>query len=218
MRVKLNKNQKITVTGSEDIYLIMRQILLRENKIRQSQEHFWIVGLNQANKIHFIELVALGSSNRMKINPREAFRIAIHKLAVKVILIHNHPGGEVEPSDADLDFTDHFIQVGIFLNIKVMDHLIITEVTYHSLRDSGNFALLLKSKKWVLPFEIEEKAMKKGIKKGKKEGIKEGIVKGKEEGKLEEKIEMARSFKQQNVDISIIVNASGLSKEEIEKL
>ncbi|WP_133511162.1 JAB domain-containing protein [Candidatus Thiosymbion oneisti] len=87
MEIKLSKQQKITVTGSEDIYLIMRQILRRENKIGQGQEHFWMVGLNQANKILYIELVALGSSNMANINPREAFRMAIYKLAVQVIMV-----------------------------------------------------------------------------------------------------------------------------------
>ncbi|WP_305118706.1 JAB domain-containing protein, partial [Candidatus Thiosymbion oneisti] len=84
MEVKLSKQQKVTVKGSEDIYLIMRQILRRENKIGQGQEHFWMVGLNQANKILYIELVALGSANMAGINPREAFRMAIYKLAVQV--------------------------------------------------------------------------------------------------------------------------------------
>ncbi|WP_207787663.1 hypothetical protein [Candidatus Thiosymbion oneisti] len=63
MEVKLTKKQKVAVKGAEDIYLIMRQILRRENKIGQGQEHFWMVGLNQANKILYIELVALGSTN-----------------------------------------------------------------------------------------------------------------------------------------------------------
>ncbi len=51
MEVKLSKQQKVAVNGAEDMYLIMRQILRRENKIGQGQEHFWMVGLNQANKI-----------------------------------------------------------------------------------------------------------------------------------------------------------------------
>ena len=62
MEVKLSKQQKVTVKGAEDIYLIMHQILRRENKIGQGQEHFWMVGLNQANKILYIELVALAVS------------------------------------------------------------------------------------------------------------------------------------------------------------
>ncbi len=55
MEVKLSKQQKVTVNGSEDIYLIMRRILRGENKISQGQEHFQMVGLNQANKILYNE-------------------------------------------------------------------------------------------------------------------------------------------------------------------
>jgi len=105
--------------------------------------------------------------------------MAIHKLVVQVILIHNHPRDEVEPSESDLDFTDHFIQAGKFLNVRVTDHLIITEKTYYSFKDSDVLTKLKKSKKWVLVYDLEEKAMNKGIK----------------EGKLEEKIEMAKSLK-----------------------
>ncbi|WP_176722458.1 JAB domain-containing protein [Candidatus Thiosymbion oneisti] len=54
--------------------------------------------MNQANKILHIELVALGSSNMINIKPRETFRMAIYKLAVQVIMVHNHPGGNVTPS------------------------------------------------------------------------------------------------------------------------
>uniref|UniRef100_UPI00159F2259 JAB domain-containing protein n=1 Tax=Candidatus Thiosymbion oneisti TaxID=589554 RepID=UPI00159F2259 len=126
MEVKLSKQQKVTVNSAEDIYPIMRQILRRENKIGQGQEHFWMVGLNQANKILYIELVALGSSNMAGINPREAFRMAIYKLAVQVIMVHNHPGGNVTPSIEDQDLTDHFIQAGKFLKVEVIDHLIIS--------------------------------------------------------------------------------------------
>ncbi len=194
MEIKLDKNKKVKVANSEDIYPIMKEILLRENRIGRAQEHFWMVGLNQANKILYIELVSLGASNMAAIRPREAFRLAIHKLAIRVILVHNHPSGELEPSEMDHCLTDHFIQAGRFLNVEVIDHLIINEQNYYSFVDSGLFAELQESKKYVLPYELEERARKEG------------------------KIEMARELKQQNVEISIIVKSSGLSKDEIEKL
>jgi DNA repair protein RadC len=194
MEIELDKNKKVKVAHPEDIYPIMREILLRENRIGRAQEHFWMVGLNQANKILYIELVSLGSSNMAAIKPREAFRLAIHKLAIRAILVHNHPSGELEPSEMDLDLTDHFIQAGRFLNVEVIDHLIISEKAYYSFLDSGLFAKLQESKKYVLPYELEERARKEG------------------------KIEMAKELKAQNVDISIIVQASGLSYDEIVKL
>jgi len=147
MEVKLNKKQKVTISGAEGIYLIMRQILRRENKIGQGQEHFWMVGLNQANKILYIELIALGSANMASIKPREAFRMAIYKLAVRVVMVHNHPGGDATPSMDDQDLTDHFIQAGKFLKVEVIDHLIISDETYHSFFDTGIFEKLQESKR-----------------------------------------------------------------------
>lgn len=194
MEIRLNKNDKVKVTDPKDIYPIMQQILFRENKIGRAQEHFWMVGLNQSNKILYIELVALGSSNMAAIKPREAFRLAIHKLAVRVIIVHNHPSGEVLPSEVDKDLTDHFIQAGKFLKVDVIDHIIISEKTYYSFVESGVFADLKDSKKWVLPFELEEKARK------------------------EKAVEMATILKQQNIETSIISKASGLTQSEIEKL
>ena len=69
--------------------------MLRENKIRRNQELFWVVGLDNSNKILFVELVSLGSVNTTPINHPEIFRMAIYKMAVKIILMHNHPSGEM---------------------------------------------------------------------------------------------------------------------------
>ncbi|WP_133510673.1 JAB domain-containing protein [Candidatus Thiosymbion oneisti] len=226
MEVKLSKQQKVTVKGSEDIYLIMRQILRRENKIGQGQEHFWMVGLNQANKILYIELVALGSSNMVGINPREAFRMAIYKLAVQVIMVHNHPGGNVTPSIEDEDLTDHFIQAGKFLKVEVIDHLIISDETYHSFVESGIFKKLQASERWVLPYKVKKRirneGKEEGLKEGKEEGLQLGEKIGKEEGLKEGekkgKIEVAKALKQKEISITIIAETSGLSIEEIKKL
>jgi len=167
MEVKSSKQQKVTVNSAEDIYMIMRQILRRENKIGQGQEHFWMVGLNQANKILYIELIALGSANMAGINPREAFRMAIYKLAVQVIMVHNHPSGNVTPSIEDQDLTDHFIQAGKFLKAEVIDHLIISDETYYSFVDSGIFKKLQASERWILPYKVKERIRKEGEKKSK---------------------------------------------------
>ncbi|WP_165741557.1 JAB domain-containing protein [Candidatus Thiosymbion oneisti] len=222
MEVKLSKQQKVTVNSAEDIYLIMRQILRRENKIGQGQEHFWMVGLNQANKILYIELVALGSSNMINIKPREAFRMAIYKLAVQVIMVHNHPGGNVTPSIEDQDLTDHFIQAGKFLKVEVIDHLIISDETYHSFVESGIFKKLQASERWILPYKLKERirneGKEEGLKEGKEEGLQLGEKIGKEEGLREKAIEIAKALKQKETSITIIAETSGLSIEEIKKL
>ena len=69
MKVPLKKTQKIKVKSSFHIYEIMREILFRENKLRRKKEYFWVIGLNTANVIEFIELVALGLVNRLMAKP-----------------------------------------------------------------------------------------------------------------------------------------------------
>lgn len=198
MEVKLSKQQKVAIYGSNDVYLIMRQILRRENKIGQGQEHFWMVGLNSMHKILYIELAALGSSNMANIKAREAFRLAIHKLAFEVILVHNHPNGLAEPSVADKDFTDYYIQAGRFLKVEVADHLILGEDDYFSFADSGLLDELKQSRKYELPDMIEARAAAKA--------------------KQEKTAEIAKALKDKEMSVDIIADVLGLSIQEIEQL
>ncbi len=145
MNVRLTPEQKIKVINSTDVYHVMQQILLRENKIRRNQEHFWVVGLNTKNKILFIELIGLGAVNRVNADPPDVFRMAIYKLAAKVILVHNHPSGNATPSKGDHEFTDRLLKVGKLINIDVIDHLVITEDRYTSFEDKGIMDQLKKS-------------------------------------------------------------------------
>lgn len=145
MNVRLKTSQKIKVLNAASIYPIMQAVLLRENSIRRNQEHFWVLGLNNANKILFIELISLGATNRLQVAPREIFRIAIYKSAVKMILVHNHPSGTVTITNADKDFTDRIIKSGQLLNIEIIDHLIISEHSYNSFADAGTLEELKHS-------------------------------------------------------------------------
>ncbi len=106
----------------------MQKILLRADRIDQDREHFWIVGLANNNRILFIELIGLGSINATIAEPMDVFSFALQKRAVKVILVHNHPSGDLQPSEADKDTTDNLIQAGRIVRTEVSDHLIITNV------------------------------------------------------------------------------------------
>ena len=203
MNVRLTKEQKIKVLNSADIYAIMQQVMLRENKIRRNQEHFWVVGLNNNNKILFVELIGLGASNRVNADPPDVFRMAIYKLASKLILVHNHPSGSHEVTDADLNFTDHMLKVGKLIHVEVLDHLVITETSYTSFEDRGIMNQLRKSgfyevtgpeKKELEAFKLETER-----KRAKKEGLKE----------------VARNMKAKGYDEAIIKELTGLSKKEI---
>ena len=180
MRVKLTSEQKIQVLNSRDIALIMQQVLLRENKIGRSKEHFWVVCLSNSNRILLIELISLGNAKKSIVDPTEIFSFALQKRAVKLIMVHNHPSGELQPSKEDEDITDRMYQVGLFLDVPVIDHLIISETGYYSFVDSGLLLKLSKSKKYVLKYKKEEERMEKRGKRGRKKGVKIGKQIGEE--------------------------------------
>ena len=92
MKVRLTSSQKIKVSGSADIYAIMRDVLLRERKIDRSKEHFWIVCLAHNNKLLLIELISFGSATRTVVEPTEVFSFALQKKASQLIMVHyaNH--------------------------------------------------------------------------------------------------------------------------------
>ena len=149
MNVKLTREQKIKLANSDDVFTVMQDILIRENFIDREKEYFWIIGLNLRSKILFIELVSLGSVKATTVEPMNVFRVSVLKGAVKVILVHNHPSGELTPSDSDKSLTDRLIQVGKILAIKVIDHLIISTESYLSFADIGLMAELEESTEWV---------------------------------------------------------------------
>jgi len=207
MNVKLTEAQKKkAISSSDGVAPIMQQILKRENKLGRSQEHFWVVGLNNANKILFIELIALGRQNRVTANPPDVFRMAIYKLALKMILVHNHPSGELVPSQADVAITDRLLKSGELLNVDVIDHLIITDTKYMSFADTGIMGRLKKSDTWrvVGKDETELKEMKAEMEI--------------EKAKKHERVVLAKKLKDGGMDDAMIKSYTGMSLGEIRKL
>lgn len=202
MDIKLTEEERIKILNSDDIYGIMQKVLLREDKIDQNREHFWVIGLENNNRILFIELVSLGSVNKALVEPMEVFSLALQKRAVKIILCHNHPSGELKPSDADKNLTDKLIQVGVIVETKVIDHLIISDKGYLSFTDSGLFDELTKSTKYVPDYVLENR-------------IKEEATRIAETKKV---VEIAKTMKRNGIEVQIISESTGLSIEEVQQL
>jgi DNA repair protein RadC len=99
------------------------------------QETFIVVLLNSANQIIRDVAVSSGSLNAVVIHPREVFRLAIAESAASVILIHNHPSGNTEPSREDLAITRQLVEAGRIVDIRVLDHVIIGGDSFTSLSD-----------------------------------------------------------------------------------
>lgn len=198
MNVRLTQEQKIKVLNSEDLYKVMQQVLLRENKIDRNKEHFWVVCLASNNQILLIELISLGTVNQTLVEPMEVFSFALQKRAVQIIMVHNHPSGELKPTKGDIEVTDKMLAIGKFVNVPVIDHLIITEEKYYSFVDSGMLEKIEKETTYDLSFkQIDE--LKKEI---------AGIEKKKA-------LEIAQAFLKRGIDVKIIAESTGLSEQEI---
>lgn len=84
------------------------------------------------------EEIFIGTINEIIIHPREIFVNAIKSMAYGIILVHNHPSGNSNPSENDIISTNKLVEIGKFLNIKVLDHLIISKNDYYSLRENND--------------------------------------------------------------------------------
>ena len=105
----------------------------------EAQEVFLLVVLNTQNEINAIHRVFQESLNSSVAQPREIFRSAILNNGDKIMLYHNHPSGNLEPSQADLYFTARIVEAGIILGIEVLDHIIVSDRHWFSFKDFGFF-------------------------------------------------------------------------------
>lgn len=103
----------------------------------EDQEHFVVVGLDSKNRPTFRKIVALGSVNECRVEPRETFKAAIVNSSVRIVLAHNHPSGDSTPSPMDIALTRRLVEAGKLLGIPVLDHLILVKDSYVSFRDLG---------------------------------------------------------------------------------
>jgi DNA repair protein RadC len=115
------------ITSPKDVADIFIPILRDEVK-----EKFILICLNSANKIIKYEVISIGNLNSSVVHPREIFKAAIENNSASVILIHNHPSGNPEPSNEDISITKKIVEAGKILDIPVFDHLIIAANSFTS--------------------------------------------------------------------------------------
>ncbi len=103
----------------------------------EHREYFYILLLNRANQILGYYQVSSGGVSGTVVDPKLVFQAALKANASSLILAHNHPSGQLTPSQADIDLTKKVKSGGAFLDIPVLDHLILTEESYYSFADEG---------------------------------------------------------------------------------
>lgn len=103
----------------------------------KAKEHFKLILLNTRNKIICFSTISIGTLNSNIVHPREVFKDAIVHNAASVILVHNHPSGDPEPSEDDLEITKRLVESGKILGIEVIDHIIVTKGSFFSFKEKG---------------------------------------------------------------------------------
>ena len=119
-----------TIRNSFDVFVLLRDFL--ENSDR---EKMMLVCLNTKNEPINISTVSIGTLKSSLVSPREVFKTAILSNSNKIILAHNHPSGNPKPSQDDLNVTSRIVQAGHILDIELLDHIVVGDGTYCSIRE-----------------------------------------------------------------------------------
>ena len=105
----------------------------------EEQEHFIVLCLNTKNEIIARKTISIGTLDQAIVHPRDVFRFAIKNNAARIIAVHNHPSGNPEPSENDKTVTKRLIRSGDILGVEILDHIIVGNDSYVSLRERGLF-------------------------------------------------------------------------------
>ncbi len=126
------KREKIT--SSKDVFEIMKPLMMD-----LPHEEFWLLMLNRANSVIKKELISRGGTAGTVVDTKIIFKTAVDNGASSIIICHNHPSGNLKPSEADLKITKNIKEAGKIMEIALLDHLIITENGFYSFVDEGVF-------------------------------------------------------------------------------
>ncbi len=111
--------------------------LLKEHAARWDREHFVTVLLDGQHRVVGIDDVAVGETGSCPVHPREVFKAAILANAAAIIAAHNHPSGDIQPSEHDRIVTKRLAEAGTLLRIPLLDHLIVTATGFYSFEKEG---------------------------------------------------------------------------------
>ncbi len=120
------------IVSSSDVYQLMKAEFMDE-----PVEIFYIVLLNRSNYLIKKQRISQGGTNATIADPKIIFKYALENMASSIVLVHNHPSGNLKPSDADRKLTNKLVEVGKNLDVTVIDHVIFTDVGYFSFADEA---------------------------------------------------------------------------------
>ena len=129
-----DESQRPAIKSAEDVATIVRSQLKGKKR-----EHFLVLCLDTRNRLIHCRPVSIGSLDTSVVHPREAFKEAVSSSAASVIFVHNHPSGDPEPSKEDIELTKRLAKAGEIVGIEVLDHIIVCDKDYLSLKAKNLF-------------------------------------------------------------------------------
>ncbi len=124
--------QRKKISCSRDVFTLFKPAL-RD----LSYEEFWILLLNRGNKVIKTICISQGGLSGTVADPKKIFKSALEQYSASIILCHNHPSGNIRPSESDIRLTQKLKKAGSFLDLPVLDHIIVGEDSYFSFADEG---------------------------------------------------------------------------------
>ncbi|HCM89416.1 MAG TPA: JAB domain-containing protein [Vagococcus sp.] len=141
IQAMIELGRRLSLYSREKVGTIQSSASLGEQLIKEMkdyhQEHLVVLYLNAKNEILKKKTIFIGSLSQSVAHPREIFNIAVKCSAARMIVVHNHPSGNPLPSEQDLSFTHRLVECGSLMGIQVIDHLIIGENSYVSMKETG---------------------------------------------------------------------------------
>lgn len=126
--------EKKTIRSPQDAYDIATDVL---DLMKRPEEELWVLSLNTKNDVTGMFMVSRGSLNSSIVHPREVFKGALLNNAASIIAVHQHPSGNSTPSREDIEVTKRLAEAGKILGIELLDHIVIGEGEYVSLKEKG---------------------------------------------------------------------------------
>lgn len=127
---------RIKLSSAEAVATYAKSFIYREGSI-QYVEQFYVLLLDRKNQLYAFKQISSGGVSATFTDPKLIFQTALLCHATQIILVHNHPSGNIQPSNNDLQMTKRLKELGELLELSVLDHVIVTEESYYSFADEG---------------------------------------------------------------------------------
>ena len=128
----------IQIKTSKDAADILQKIHSNQEEFDRDKEILYVIGLTRRQSIKYIDLVSIGTIDGTVVGVRELYRNAIHRaVGGGIILSHNHPSGNLSPSEADIKLTNRVKEAGKIIDIPLIDHIIFTDEGHYSFANEG---------------------------------------------------------------------------------